>query len=248
MAKIRGELKDIAFDDTYTYLDKSFKFRFMHAMVYLFIWFVAFPVNRIRYGLKVEGRENIRKNRKLFKNGAFTVCNHIGRWDMISVLQAVRYRAEWIPMYAEPFRGSDNWKMRHVGGFPIPESRSGLRKFDQAMDELHEQGKWFHLFPESCSWRFYSPIRPFKTGAFNIAYKYDIPVLPIVLSFRERKGFYNLFSKGEPLVTAHIGAPIIPDRTNNRRTEVVRLRDEAHKIMCEMAGIISNPWPSSFEV
>ena len=72
MAPIRGEKKEINFDGTYPYLDKSLKFKFLHTMIYLVLWLVAFPVNWIRFGLKIEGREKIRKNRKLFAGGVMT--------------------------------------------------------------------------------------------------------------------------------------------------------------------------------
>lgn len=247
MAPIRGELKDIKFDDTYPYLDKSLKFKIWHFLIYLATWIAAFPVNRIRYGLKIEGRKKIRQNRKLFTNGVMTVCNHVYRWDMICVLQAMRYRKAWIPMYAQPFRGKDGFLMKNIGGIAIPEERSGLRAFDKALDELHARKQWIHIFPESCSWKFYAPLRPFKIGAFNLAYKYALPVIPMIITFRPRTGWRKLFSKDEPLVTLHVGDPIVPDTNAPRKEEVVRIRDLAHKTMLDMAGIVSNPWPSSID-
>lgn len=123
MAPIRGDLKDIKFDGTYTYLDKSLKFKIWHLLIYLTTWFVAFPLNRIRYGLKIEGREKIRKNKEILANGMMTVCNHVHRWDMICVMQAMRYRKAWIPMYAQPFRGKDGFLMKNIGGIAIPEDK-----------------------------------------------------------------------------------------------------------------------------
>lgn len=247
MAPIRGKCKDMKFDGTYPYLDKSLKFKIWHFIIYCITWFVAFPANRIRYGLRIEGRDKIRKNRRLFANGVMTVCNHIGRWDMISVLQAMRYRKAWIPMYSEPFKGQDGFLMKHIGGVAIPDNYSGLRKFDQAMDELHADKQWIHIFPESCSWKFYAPIRPFKIGAFNMACKYALPVVPMVISFRPRTGWRRFFSKDEPLLTLHVGAPIMPDPNTPRKEEAARIRDAAHKVMRDMAGIVSNPWPSSID-
>ena len=247
MAPIRGELKDIKFDETYPYLDKSLTFRIWHSLIYLVTWLVAFPANWIRFGIKIEGREKIRRNRELFANGMMTVCNHVHRWDMICVLQAMRYRRAWIPMYAQPFRGKDGFLMKAIGGVAIPEELSGLRAFDKAMDELHANKQWIHLFPESCSWRFYAPLRPFKTGAFNMAYRHGLPVVPLVISFRPRTGWRKLFGKGEPLLTIHVGDPIVPDLTVPRKAEVARIRDLAHQTMLDMAGIVSNPWPSSID-
>ena len=247
MAPIRGELKDIKFDETYPYLDKSLTFRIWHFLIYLVTWLVAFPANWIRFGIKIEGREKIRRNRELFANGMMTVCNHVHRWDMICVLQAMRYRRAWIPMYAQPFRGKDGFLMKAIGGVAIPEELSGLRAFDKAMDELHANKQWIHLFPESCSWRFYAPLRPFKTGAFNMAYRHGLPVVPLVISFRPRTGWRKLFGKGEPLLTIHVGDPIVPDLNVPRKAEVARIRDLAHQTMLDMAGIVSNPWPSSID-
>ena len=247
MAPIRGELKDIKFDGSYPYLDKSLKFKIWHFLIYLALWIAAFPLNRIRYGLKIEGREKIRQNRKLFANGVMTVCNHVHRWDMICVLQAMRYRKAWIPMYAQPFRGKDGFLMKNIGGIAIPEERSGLRAFDQALDELHARKQWIHIFPESCSWKFYAPLRPFKIGTFNMAYKYSLPVLPLMISFRPRTGWRKFFCKDEPLLTIHVGDPIVPDLNTPRKEEAARIRDAAHKAMLDMAGIVSNPWPSSID-
>ena len=150
-------------------------------------------------------------------------------------------------MYAQPFRGKDGFLMKNIGGIAIPEKRSGLRAFDKALDELHDRKQWIHIFPESCSWKFYAPLRPFKTGAFNMAYKYALPVIPMVITFRPRTGWRKLFSKDEPLVTIHVGDPIIPNPNTTRKEEVARMRDLAHKTMLDMAGIVSNPWPSSID-
>lgn len=247
MAPIRGELKDIRFDGTYPYLDKSLKFKIGHFLVYLALWIVAFPVNRIRYGLEIVGREKIRRNRELFANGMMTVCNHVHRWDMICVLQAMRYREAWIPMYAQPFRGKDGFWMKTIGGIAIPEERSGLREFDKALEELHEKKQWIHIFPESCSWKFYAPLRPFKIGTFNMAYRYALPIVPLMITFRPRIGWRRLFCKGEPLLTIHVGDPIVPNLVRPRKEETARMRDLAHKTMLDMAGIVSNPWPSSID-
>ena len=247
MAPIRGKYKDINFDETYPFLDKSLKFKFFHTLIYLIAWLVAFPLNRIRFGLRIEGREKILRNRKLFKGGVMTVCNHVHRWDMVCVLQAMRYRIAWIPMYAEPFNGKDGFKMKYVGGLPIPDNFGGLREFNRALDTLHERGKWIHVFPESCSWKFYAPLRPFRTGTFNLACKYALPVIPMIITFRPRTGWRRFFGKGEPLLTIHVGDPIIPNPEAPRKEEAKRIRDLSHATMLEMAGIISNPWPSGID-
>ena len=78
-----------------------------------------------------------------------------------------------------------------------------------------------------------------------MAYKYDIPVIPLVYSYRERKGLYRLFGKrNEPCVTLHVGEPIFFDKNANRKEELLRVCTMAHKNMEQMAGIEVNPWPA----
>ena len=73
-----------------------------------------------------------------------------------------------------------------------------------------------------------------------------MPLLPCVITYRERTGIYRLFAKKEiPLLQVEIGEPIFPDKTQARGQEVERLRTEAHLRMERMAGITSNPWPVS---
>lgn len=247
MIKVRGHVRDLVFDDSYPYLDKSLRFRLGRMLVYHIISLPARLVSRFYYGVRVEGRENLRRYRDLLSGGAMTVCNHIGRWDMPCLLHGLGYRKMWIPMYRNSFMGKDGWLMKHVGGIPVPETRQGLRCFDEAFNELHAQHQWIHIFPESCSWRYYAPIRPFKIGAFNMAYKYNMPIIPCVISYRERTGFYKIFRSTEPLLTLHIGEPIVPDTTRSRKEETVRLREEAHAKMLRMAGIIHNPWPAALD-
>lgn len=247
MAKVRGHVRDLVFDDSYPYLDKSFKFRLNRWFLYNVMGSITRVISRVFYGVRVEGAENLKKHKDLFANGAMTVCNHIGRWDMICVLEALKYRRMWIPMFRLSFMGKDGWMMKHVGGIPVPDTRQGLRLFNEAFDELHERKAWIHIFPESCSWKYYAPLRPFKIGAFNMAYKYNLPIIPFVITYRERTGFYKIFKTNEPLFTIHVGEPILPDTTHPRKEDAMRLREQTHAQMLRMAGIIHNPWPAAMD-
>ena len=80
-----------------------------------------------------------------------------------------------------------------------------------------------------------------------MSYKYNKPLLPCVITYRERTGIYRLFGKKDmPLLTITIGEPILPDTTQPRKIEVERLREVAHTLMTKMAGITHNPWPASW--
>ncbi len=237
-------LRQVVLDENYPYLDKSFLARLRHLGVYIGIFTLVFPAQKIRYGLRIVGRENIRKNKTLFRNGALTVCNHVYRWDFLACLQAVRWRRMWFPARADNLEGSDACLIRGAGGIPIPEGLAAGRKFNQAFDELHAGRKWIHVFPESCRWDFYQPIRPFKKGAFAMAVRYQIPVIPLAISYREPSRWRKRLGTGQPLITIHVGEPLVPPADCSRREAAVWLRAEAHAQMCSMAGIKQNCWPA----
>lgn len=203
---------------------------------------------RVQMGMKVEGRDWLKKYKEQLKGGAITLGNHCYRLDCPAILLAVGAKPTTkIPMFAPNFRTKDGFMMRLVGGIPIPPVECGMaamKKFNAAFDFFHEKGYWFHIFPEAARWDYYKPLRPFQKGAFTMSYKYDMPLVPCVIKYRERKGIYRLFGPKEmPLLTVVIGEPIIPDKTKPRKDEVERLREVAHLKMEEMAGITHNSWP-----
>ncbi|MDR3139214.1 MAG: 1-acyl-sn-glycerol-3-phosphate acyltransferase [Treponema sp.] len=234
---------DISIDEHYPFLDKSFAFRIKSALIYLGIFTLVFIISPIRFGLKIEGRDKLKKHRALLRKGALTVSNHVLRWDFLCVLQAVRFRRLYFPAWKENISGPDRNLIRLVGGIPVPTDIHVIKYFNRAFDELHERKKWFHVFPEGSNWPYYLPIRPFRKGMFTIAYKYNIPVIPMAFSYRPARGFRTLFKKNYPLITLKIGEPLLPDLTLPRKEAVNLLRAACHKRIVELAGIRDNPWP-----
>ena len=245
--------KQLAIDDKYPYLNDSVGYKFnLYLGYYVFLHLLLRIKLRVQMGLRIRGREVLKKHKEGLKNGAITIANHVYRLDCPCVLIAVnRTHNTRIPMFAPNFRTKDGYFMGIAGGIPIPEGEAGMsamKKFNEAFDEFHRRGWWFHIFPEACRWDMYKPLRPFQKGAFTMSYKYNKPLLPCVITYRERKGIFRLFGPKElPLLTVTIGEPIYPDTTQARKTEVERLRNVAHAQMQQMAGITHNPWPAAWE-
>ena len=237
------------FDETYPYLDDSWWFKFNEFLGFFVKWLIVAVYNRLHFGLKIEGKSIIRKYKKQLRDGAVCICNHVYVFDAFGVHAAwQRFRNVRIPMFAKHFNGRATWILRYEGGVPIPETREGIRNYNEAFDEFARRKMWFIIFPEAVRWNMYVPIRPFKRGAFSMAYKYNRPVIPNVYSYRERKGIYRLFGKkSTPCVTLHVGEPIWFDKSANREEELDRVCREAHAAMVRMAGIEVNPWPASDE-
>lgn len=245
-------IKDKVFDEHYPYIDDSWRSKCLHIFgYYIAVHLIVQLKLRIQMGLRVRGRKVLRKYKHQLQHGAITIANHVYRLDCPCVLIAVKAKhTTRIPMFAPNFRTKDDVFLRMAGGVPIPdatENMSALKKFNEAFDEFNRRGWWMHIFPEACRWDMYKPLRSFQKGAFTMSYKYNKPLLPCVITFRERTGIYRLFGKKElPLLTVTIGEPILPDTSQPRKAEVERLREQAHQQMQRMAGITHNPWPAAW--
>ena len=232
------------FDSSYPYIDNSFKFKLNWFAAFFVLWFGGAVLNRVKYGLKIEGKKNLRPFRKQLRKGAIAISNHIYRLDAVCVNQALlHFKRFVIPMYSRHFNGKDSWFLRYVGGIPVAETRDGMRKFDEAMDYFHEKGRWALIFPEAVRWDFYPLLRPFMKGAFTLAHKWDCPIVPCMINYRERKGIYKLFGKqDEPLLTLHVLKPVLPDQEMNRKSDSARMIGICRERMEKAGGIALNAW------
>lgn len=107
---------DTHFDEHFPYLDESFGYKLARAGLWLALNTFVFPVCSMRYGLKISGREHLRANRKLFRDGAITICNHVFRWDYICVMKGIRPHLQYHPGWAGNYEGKDRTMVRLVGG------------------------------------------------------------------------------------------------------------------------------------
>lgn len=243
------KVRDVVFDETYPYYDNSFKARLRRNIAYCCIVDTLLPlVVKLKFGLRIEGREVLKKYRKEFANGVISVSNHCFPLDAFCIQRALRHRL-WIPMLSDLFTGHQWWYITGFGGIPLGDgSMSATKKFNEAFDKRHAEKGWIHVFPEARSWPFYKPLRPWMKGFFTMAYKWDCPVLPMAITYRERTGIHKYFGPKEtPLITVRIGEPVFPDKTQPRKDEVVRMLLESHSRTWHLADITENSWPAIWE-
>ena len=237
-------LRDTNFDVNYQYLPKGFFHKIKRICLWLVLNLVVFWVATIRHGLKIYGRKNLKKHKRLLENGAITIANHVFMWDYICILKAIRPRLQYHMAWKTNFEGPNGPLIRFVGGIPIPTDNMGaMVKFKKAIDEVLSSGKWLHVFPEGSMWFYYPDIRPLKPAVFRFAVTHNKPVIPITLSFRKRKGITRLFSKN-PCVDLHVGEPLLPDTSLSKNEAIDKLHKEAYHIMQVMNGI--NPGDKTY--
>jgi 1-acyl-sn-glycerol-3-phosphate acyltransferase len=137
-------------------------------------------VNAAMFGLRVQGRENLRGIRQ-----AILVSNHTLVLDPALIAHALRPRRAYFTMLEEtaliPALGTF---VRLLGGVPLVLS-SGARR-ERIIDTAVRHLGFVHFFPEGeCNLR-NQDIRPFRRGAFHAALRRGLPVIPVTTVLRTR--------------------------------------------------------------
>ena len=230
-------LRDVDLNEDYPYLQKGFWFQCKRVFMWICLNLFMFLLLRIRYGLKIYGRENLKAHKNELKNGFITVSNHVLMWDFICIMKALWPRLGYFPAWKTNLEGPNGPFIRMAGGIPIPTGRLAcMKKFKDAMEEVLASDKWMHFFPEGSMWFYYPDIRPLKKAVFQYAVKYDRPVLPLAFSFRPRNKFQRLFGR-TPLVDLTVGTPIRHDPTLSKGEATTELQGRTYHIMQGMVGI-----------
>ena len=173
--------------------------------------------NWVCYGFRVLGKQNF----KNIRGGAVTVCNHVQGLDCSFVVQAIAPKNLYYPTVKSNLElAGIRWLIRACGGIPIPETPKALRVFNGVVQELLRRGNYVHVYPEGVLYPYYlKGIRKFHRGAFKYAYDGGVPVVPMVITFRERKGLRKFINR-KPLPTLTVLEPIYPDTTRKAKAEI----------------------------
>lgn len=226
------------FDDKYPYVDTSKKMRIKRFFVRLLLHTVVFPVACIRLGLKIEGRENLKKHREELKNGVITVCNHVHFWDFIAVMKALSPAKPYVLAWDKNLRGENAALIRLVGGIPVPVNDAhAAAVMARQVGEMLNGGGWLHVYGEGSMWEFYQPVRPFKNGAAYLACRFDKPVLPLAFSYREPGFIRKKIFRQIALFTLRVGEPLYADKTLPKKERADELTVRSHRAVCRLAGI-----------
>lgn len=224
------------YDENYPYVDNSFGFRFKRFWFYIFALLVAFPIQSIRMGFKVNGRKNLKKHKKEIKEGIVSVSNHVHMWDYMSIMNVMYPRKTHILAWDKNISGENGKMIRMSGGIPVPNNSKGFFKMSKATIDYVKNGGWLHVASEASMWEYYAPIRPFKEGAAFYAYMSNRSILPMAFSYRPvgwfRKKIFHQIAK----YTLNIGEPIYPDKSLPQAESIKKLTIDSHKAVCALAG------------
>lgn len=219
---------DFQINENYKFVNKDTGYRLCSDMLYYGIVApIIFLIGKMILGIQIKGRENFEK----VDTGAISVSNHIHVLDCAFIGLAT------FPKRIYYTATSGGFKMpivRHIIKFlnvlPIPEEIGNKRRFVKAVDELLEANEIVHVYPEAALWPYHKKIRKFKNGAFEIAVKNDVPIIPMVYTYRNVTGFRRYIKK-KPFLTLNVLEPIYPNNNLARKEAIDDLKNRVHKVM-----------------
>lgn len=238
------------FDRDYPYIDDSPAFLRKRRLFDIVLRLIVFPMTRIRLGLKVRGKENLKKHSEALKNGAILCSNHVHLWDFLAIRSAVLPNKPYVLVWSKNVSGENGKNVRLVGGIPIPRTGPAATKAQlKAVRKMLNAGGWLQIYSEGSMWEYYRPVRPFKKGAARLSVMFEKPLVPMAFSFRRPGWIRRTIFRQIALFTLSIGEPLCPDASLGVREQEEELCKRSHEAVCRLAGIdpSENIYPPVFQ-
>lgn len=181
----------------------------------------------------ITGEEYLKEG---MKNGAIITCNHFHAFDNYVIFHCIRkylpkkylYKVIREGNYTN-FPGLYGYFFRHCNTLPLSSNRRTMINFMSATNTLLKNGEVILIYPEQGMWWNYKKPRPFKAGGFKMAYRADVPVLPMFITMTDGE---RLGGDGYPIqrFTLHVMPPIYPDKSLGEKAGAEKMKDEAYAL------------------
>lgn len=215
-------------DKNFPYVVKGF---FKKTRVFFLRQFVVYPFARRaskEYETQVVGLEKIRGIKS-----AIITSNHVNKFDSLAIQHAMMPRKTYV-VAAEFNNVSGRFgEMMRVGGMlPLSSDFSAQKNFMKAVHYYLSHKKFVLMYPEQAMWWNYEKPRPLKEGAFVLAVKNDVPIIPVFITFRP-SGLFDDNGIEKKYFTLNFMDPIYPKREYNYRQNVEYMKKENERVCRE---------------
>ncbi len=169
------------------------------------------------------------------EKGAIVTCNHFSPTDNYIVFHCIRKALPKKYLYKvikegnyTNFKGVYGFFFRHCDTLPLSRNRRTMVDFMKSVQTLLKNGDSILVYPEQEMWWNYRKPRPFKVGAFKMAYKANVPVLPIFITMQDDTT--QVDKDGYPLQrhTLHVLPPVYPDEGLGEKLGAERMKEIAY--------------------
>lgn len=185
---------------------------------------------------RVEGTEYLSV---LDRGGAMITCNHFSAYDNYILFNAIRGHLKKERLYKviregnfTNFPGLYGFLFRHCDTLPLSSHPRTMIDFLSAVNTLLCRGEKILIYPEQGMWWNYRKPRPLKMGAFKMAVRAGVPVLPAFITMRDAE---DLDSDGYPrqIYSLHILPPVYPDPALGKNAAAEKMKEENFRLWKE---------------
>ncbi len=164
---------------------------------------------------QINGLENLSK----VKTGAVVTCNHFNAFDCFTIEKIFRLsgQIETKKLYKviregnyTNFPGLYGFLFRNCDTLPLSSNKRTMVEFMKAVDTILQNGDFILIYPEQSLWWNYRKPKPLKHGAFKLAVRNKVPIIPIFITMEDSN---IIGDDGFPIqeYIVNISEPIYPD-------------------------------------
>ncbi len=212
------------------------KTRLKKVMSWMVYYLIALPLLtiylRLFRGIKIQNRKNI----KAVKKGGVMISNHVHTLDSAMNAITVFPKKPVFTSIKSNFELPVAGKLVSIlGSTPVPETPSEMKIFFYELSKQVRKGRIVHFFPEGELIKGDDKIRALKRGAFMLAEETMSPILPVGISFHEKRSVFPLFIKDRILI--NVGSPIYPDTLKLKKDSIEQLSNESQDAMNQLISV-----------
>lgn len=183
---------------------------------------------------EIRGIENL----KSVKTGAMITCNHFNPFDSFTIEKVFRitkqhrskklYKVIREGNYTN-FPGFYGFLFRNADTLPLSSNKRTMVNFMKAVDVILQKGDFILIYPEQSMWWNYRKPKPLKDGAFKMATRSNVPVIPIFITMEDSD---IIGEDGFPIqeYTVNIEKPIYPDPEKSEKENTVMMKDKNYEV------------------
>lgn len=175
----------------------------------------------------------------LDRGGAVITCNHFSAYDNYILFNPIRGHIRNQRLYKviregnyTNFPGLYGFLFRHCDTLPLSSNPRAMMDFLSAVNTLLKRGEKVLVYPEQGMWWNYRKPRPLKAGAFRMAVRAGVPVLPMFITMRDAD---DLDADGYPrqIYSLHILPPVYPDSSLGEKAAAEKMKEENYRLWKE---------------
>ena len=187
---------------------------------------------------EINGIENLNK----VKTVAMLTCNHFNPFDSFTVEKVFRtsnqiknkklYKVIREGNYTN-FPGLYGFLFRNCDTLTLSSNMRTMTIFMKAVDEILQRGDFILIYPEQSLWWNYKKPKPLKSGAFRLATRNNVPVIPIFITMQDSD---KIGDDGFPIqeYIVNIKEPIYPDENLSEKENTVIMKEKNSEVWKEI--------------